>query len=717
MNRKRKLTVIELNSDDDDPPPKPRDKRRAKAAPERRGQLRLCLSQAPDDHQARPVQSSQSPGTQRQHGPLHLQPSQSPDQPSPTAPRPLPLWPLGMGGQAPPAACRGGELWVEKHAPASTDDLVVHKKKVADVRAWLQAQAQPGLARGASRLLLVSGPSGCGKTAVLGVLAHELGFELCEWRAPVPTLWADHLYQAERGVAYASKLDDFDSFVAHAKLAGLALGPSAASLPAGAAGTAVVSTSIQQGASVPPQKLVVVDDLPHAAGAEARLRLVSALGELAATARFPVVVVTTEAGGSGAGSDRGSGGVGGFPQGGVAKELAEAVAAAGAVRIAFNPLTPAFVAKALARVAEAEGLPLAPEAAKALAERCAGDLRAAMEALQLAATGAPPPPPQRKATGARGKSRSRGKAKAEGSAGEAAFTALLRVADGGRDIGLGPFHALGKLLYNKRLDPEGAHAEPAAPAAAEVATDAARGEDPSAGPAAAAAEERSVPQLVEGLRRAPQAFDAEAVVLHSGLDARTVIAFLHENMLHFVAESAVADAADALAYLSDADLVLRERGPGSTAWDADAFPATSLADAAAGSLAARGLAFSVAHPAPRRWLPLRGPAGGAAQRGAAANAARLAHLAWAAGPAGTLCAGGSARQLAAGVLPFARVLAAAGVAGAATLLPHRWTQLWDGQLVEQEEAGAGSDMAEQGFVEGAGAGGEAADDLDFIEEV
>ena len=34
---------------------------------------------------------------------------------------------------------------------------MVHKKKVADVRAWLQAQGQPVLPRGTSRLLLVSG--------------------------------------------------------------------------------------------------------------------------------------------------------------------------------------------------------------------------------------------------------------------------------------------------------------------------------------------------------------------------------------------------------------------------------------------------------------------------------------------------------------------------------------------------------------------------------
>lgn len=41
-------------------------------------------------------------------------------------------------------------------------------------------------------------------------------------------------------------------------------------------------------------------------------------------------------------------------------------------------------------------------------------------------------------------------------------------------------------------------------------------------------------------------------MLHSGLEAGTVVAFLHENMLHFVADTAIADAADALAYLGDA---------------------------------------------------------------------------------------------------------------------------------------------------------------------
>ncbi len=67
----------------------------------------------------------------------------------------------------------------------------------------------------------------------------------------------------------------------------------------------------------------MVDDLPHAAGPEARRRLARALGQLAATARFPVVVVAATEGGSQGGA-RGGGDLGGgssFMQGGLHKVL------------------------------------------------------------------------------------------------------------------------------------------------------------------------------------------------------------------------------------------------------------------------------------------------------------------------------------------------------------------------------------------------------------
>ena len=47
----------------------------------------------------------------------------------------------------------------------------------------------------------------------------------------------------------------------------------------------------------------------------------------------------------------------------------------------------------------------------------------------------------------------------------------------------------------------------------------------------------------------------------------------------------------------------------------------------------RGVLYANAHPAPRRWLPLRRSGWGTAQRGAAANMQQLQSLVWAGGGA------------------------------------------------------------------------------------
>lgn len=51
---------------------------------------------------------------------------------------------------------------------------------------------------------------------------------------------------------------------------------------------------------------MVIDDLPHTAGAEQRARLAAALGALAAAARFPVVIIVTASSTQGGPDDRGS---------------------------------------------------------------------------------------------------------------------------------------------------------------------------------------------------------------------------------------------------------------------------------------------------------------------------------------------------------------------------------------------------------------------------
>ncbi|RDW71397.1 hypothetical protein BP6252_07960 [Coleophoma cylindrospora] len=72
--------------------------------------------------------------------------------------------------------------WAERFAPVNLDELAVHKKKVADVRAWLEAVME---GRMRQRLLLLKGAAGTGKTTTVQLLAKAMGCDILEWRNPV----------------------------------------------------------------------------------------------------------------------------------------------------------------------------------------------------------------------------------------------------------------------------------------------------------------------------------------------------------------------------------------------------------------------------------------------------------------------------------------------------------------------------------------------------
>jgi DNA polymerase III delta prime subunit len=112
---------------------------------------------------------------------------------------------------------------------------------------------------------------------------------------------------------------------------------------------------------------------------------------------------------------------------------------AGAQHIRFNALTANVCSRELQRVAKAEGMALGEDDASRLVEASRCDLASAISALQLQAMGRSPS----KATG--NTSKKRKKTDAVGNA-----TAWHE-----RDLGLSLFHALGKILHNKRFDENG----------------------------------------------------------------------------------------------------------------------------------------------------------------------------------------------------------------------------------------------------------------------
>ncbi|KAG4416129.1 hypothetical protein IFR04_010711 [Cadophora malorum] len=72
--------------------------------------------------------------------------------------------------------------WAERFAPLNLDELAVHKKKVSDVREWLE-KVMGGRCR--QRLLILKGAAGTAKTTTVQLLAKDMDCDVLEWRNPV----------------------------------------------------------------------------------------------------------------------------------------------------------------------------------------------------------------------------------------------------------------------------------------------------------------------------------------------------------------------------------------------------------------------------------------------------------------------------------------------------------------------------------------------------
>ncbi|RHZ62701.1 hypothetical protein CDV55_101915 [Aspergillus turcosus] len=70
--------------------------------------------------------------------------------------------------------------WAQTYSPISLDELAVHKKKIADVQSWLS----DALRAYEKKLLVLRGPAGSGKTTTLSLLSDKLGFDVLEWKNP-----------------------------------------------------------------------------------------------------------------------------------------------------------------------------------------------------------------------------------------------------------------------------------------------------------------------------------------------------------------------------------------------------------------------------------------------------------------------------------------------------------------------------------------------------
>ncbi|KAH6670635.1 Rad17 cell cycle checkpoint protein-domain-containing protein [Halenospora varia] len=109
--------------------------------------------------------------------------------------------------------------WAERFSPINLDELAVHKRKVADVRGWLE-EVMNGRMR--QRLLLLKGAAGTGKTTTLQLLAKDMDCDVLEWRNPVGSVATADGFQSmsaqfEEFIGRGGKFGQLDIFSGNEK--------------------------------------------------------------------------------------------------------------------------------------------------------------------------------------------------------------------------------------------------------------------------------------------------------------------------------------------------------------------------------------------------------------------------------------------------------------------------------------------------------------------
>jgi cell cycle checkpoint protein len=91
--------------------------------------------------------------------------------------------------------------WTERFAPIDLSELAVHKRKITDVRHVLESALSD---RATPRLIVLKGAAGTAKTTTVSLLAKEMGVVITEWKSPVGTDAASSAF-----TSYSSQFEDF----------------------------------------------------------------------------------------------------------------------------------------------------------------------------------------------------------------------------------------------------------------------------------------------------------------------------------------------------------------------------------------------------------------------------------------------------------------------------------------------------------------------------
>ncbi|XP_065031525.1 cell cycle checkpoint protein RAD17-like isoform X1 [Musa acuminata AAA Group] len=441
------------------------------------------------------------------------------------------------------------ELWTEKHKPHSLAELAVHKKKVEEVKRWLEERMKAPK-EGIENCVLITGRSGVGKSTAIHVIASLLGADLCEWMSPTPTLWEEHVHNSNSGIQYMSKLDEFEGFIEKIRKYSLLHGAHAEELRR--------------------PTVLLIDDIPVTKGRASFSRLRKCIKTLIQSAQTPTVILITEYHKIESADSATE----------YWEELESSIEQAGAYKVGFNPITENSIKKTLTRICQEEKCDVPAQWIDHIARVSGGDIRHAITSLQYCCIKMVKSFPVHESVP--------NDTHDELKSGSPSLLSSASSGDGhinpqislpwGRDEKITLFHALGKFLHNKRETP---HAFALAP---------------------------DLFTLKKKYARNPLKMDApEEVLLQAHGQARTITDFLHENVLDFVSDEATDSGWVVNSYLSDADYMLASILHPKFCRITETNESDSVRELVAASVAVRGVLFGNSHPSPSRWHTIRTP--------------------------------------------------------------------------------------------------------------